>query len=168
MTSNALDDTIALCRIDAPGALHHVIVRGIEQSAIFYDNGDRDRLIDRIEKVFAEEKTKCYAFALLNGFRICRHGGNIMKSSVYFSFLFLVALLAIFCPGARSETVTFRSTETTFDGKPLMLEGELVKPSGDGPFPLSFFCIPVAEGPGPEKRLGRPVRKLGIRLPYSG
>jgi REP element-mobilizing transposase RayT len=35
-------------RIDAPGALHHVIVRGIARSAIFYDNGDRDRLIDRI------------------------------------------------------------------------------------------------------------------------
>ncbi|MGD0662310.1 MAG: dienelactone hydrolase family protein [Syntrophorhabdales bacterium] len=64
-----------------------------------------------------------------------------MKSNVYSSFLLLVALLAI-CSGARSETVTFRSTETTFDGKPLMLEGELVKPSGDGPFPAVVLLHP--------------------------
>ena len=29
-------------RIDAPGALHHIIVRGIERRRIFYDNTDRD------------------------------------------------------------------------------------------------------------------------------
>jgi len=58
-------------RINAPGALHHVIVRGIAKSTIFYDNGDRDRLIDRIEKVLAEEKTNCYAFALLSNHVTC-------------------------------------------------------------------------------------------------
>ena len=29
-------------RIDAPGALHHVIVRGIERRKIFNDDVDRD------------------------------------------------------------------------------------------------------------------------------
>ncbi|MBW2662743.1 MAG: hypothetical protein JRD93_12315 [Deltaproteobacteria bacterium] len=29
-------------RIDAPGALHHIICRGIERRRIFYDNADRD------------------------------------------------------------------------------------------------------------------------------
>jgi len=29
-------------RIDAPGALHHIIVRGIERKTIFKDDADRD------------------------------------------------------------------------------------------------------------------------------
>ena len=53
-------------RIDAPGAVHHVMVRGITRSAIFYDNVDRDRFIDRAGMVFAEGRTTCYAFALLS------------------------------------------------------------------------------------------------------
>ena len=31
-------------RIDAPGALHHIMVRGIEGKKIFRDNNDRDDL----------------------------------------------------------------------------------------------------------------------------
>jgi putative transposase len=53
-------------RIDAPGAVHHVMVRGITRGAIFYDNADRDRFIDRAEMVFGEGKTTCYAFAFLS------------------------------------------------------------------------------------------------------
>ena len=53
-------------RIDAAGAVHHVMVRGITRSAIFYDNVDRDRFIDRAGIVLAEGKTACYAFALLS------------------------------------------------------------------------------------------------------
>jgi hypothetical protein len=33
-------------RIDAPGALHHIIVRGIERRRIFLDNQDRDNFIE--------------------------------------------------------------------------------------------------------------------------
>ncbi len=29
-------------RIDAPGALHHIIARGIERNKIFHDDFDRD------------------------------------------------------------------------------------------------------------------------------
>jgi hypothetical protein len=36
-------------RIDAPGALHHIIVRGIEKRKIFKDNTDRQRLIERLK-----------------------------------------------------------------------------------------------------------------------
>jgi hypothetical protein len=32
-------------RIDAPGALHHIIVRGIERKKIFYDDGDRNKAV---------------------------------------------------------------------------------------------------------------------------
>ncbi len=31
-------------RLDAPGALHHIMIRGIELKAIFKDNTDRDNL----------------------------------------------------------------------------------------------------------------------------
>ena len=33
--------------IDAPGALQHIIIRGIERSAIFKNDTDRDDFIDR-------------------------------------------------------------------------------------------------------------------------
>jgi len=32
-------------RIDAPGALHHIIVRGIERKTIFKDDADRDNFL---------------------------------------------------------------------------------------------------------------------------
>jgi hypothetical protein len=44
-------------RIDAPGAVHHLMVRGITRSAIFYDGVDREQFIDRAGMVFAEERT---------------------------------------------------------------------------------------------------------------
>ena len=35
-------------RIDAPGALHHIICRGIERRKIFPDDTDRDEFIRRL------------------------------------------------------------------------------------------------------------------------
>ncbi len=35
-------------RIDAPGALHHIIVRGIERRKIFKDDTDRINFLDRL------------------------------------------------------------------------------------------------------------------------
>jgi len=52
-------------RIDAPGALHHIIVRGIERKNIFRDEWDRNRLIDRLGSILSETATACYAWALL-------------------------------------------------------------------------------------------------------
>ena len=43
-------------RIDAPGAVHHLMVRGITRSAIFYDSVDRELFIDRAAMVF-EDRT---------------------------------------------------------------------------------------------------------------
>jgi len=34
-------------RIDAPGALHHIIARGIERKAIFRDDHDRADILER-------------------------------------------------------------------------------------------------------------------------
>jgi REP element-mobilizing transposase RayT len=52
-------------RIDAPGALHHVIIRGIERKAIFKDDADRTEFIERIASNFADSSTPCFAWALM-------------------------------------------------------------------------------------------------------
>ncbi|MGD9081601.1 MAG: transposase, partial [Desulfobacterales bacterium] len=52
-------------RIDAPGALHHIIVRGIEKRNIFKDNADRQNFVQRLGNVLKDTKTPCYAWALM-------------------------------------------------------------------------------------------------------
>jgi putative transposase len=52
-------------RIDAAGAVHHVMVRGITRSAIFYDDVDRNGFVERLARVLSEGKAGCYAFAFL-------------------------------------------------------------------------------------------------------
>lgn len=53
-------------RIDAPGALHHVIVRGIERKKIFQSDYDRKNFINRLAALIPETKTECFAWALLS------------------------------------------------------------------------------------------------------
>jgi len=51
--------------IDAAGALHHIIVRGIERRKIFYDDADRDAFVNRLGQVLIETQTDCFAWALI-------------------------------------------------------------------------------------------------------
>ena len=53
-------------RIDASGAVHHVIVRGIERRDIFLDDTDRDNWIARLGKILLETRTPCYAWAIMS------------------------------------------------------------------------------------------------------
>ena len=55
-----------LARLDAPGVLHHVIIRGIERRKIFNDNKDKDNFLDRLGTLLPETKITCYAWALLS------------------------------------------------------------------------------------------------------
>ncbi len=55
-----------LARLDAPGVIHHVIIRGIERSKIFRDNKDRDDIIDRLADLLPATNTACYAWAFLS------------------------------------------------------------------------------------------------------
>jgi len=50
-----------LARLDAPGALHYVLISGIERRNIFEDNIDRDNLLTRPGKLLPATKTTCYA-----------------------------------------------------------------------------------------------------------
>ena len=52
-------------RLDIPGLLQHVIVRGIERSEIFLDDDDRRRFIDRFDQLLVSTGTDCYAWALI-------------------------------------------------------------------------------------------------------
>jgi putative transposase len=52
-------------RIDALGALHHIIIRGIERKAIFKDSTDRSNFFGRLGRIISETKTGCYAWALM-------------------------------------------------------------------------------------------------------
>lgn len=64
-------------RIDAPGALQHIICRGIERRRIFWTDEDRDDFLQRLATVLVETQTPCYAWALMpNHFHLLVRTGN--------------------------------------------------------------------------------------------
>jgi len=70
-------------RIDAPGALHHVIVRGIERRKIFKDKLDRFDFLTRLGKVLSDTHTRCFAWALIpNHFHLLLRSGNRSLATV--------------------------------------------------------------------------------------
>ena len=70
-------------RIDAPGALHHIIVRGIERKAIFRDAIDYSNMLDRLETVLIETQTPCFAWALMpNHLHMLIRTGHVPISTV--------------------------------------------------------------------------------------
>ena len=52
-------------RLDIPGLLHHVIVRGIERRSIFADDHDRQAFVDRFSFLLQETETSCLAWSLM-------------------------------------------------------------------------------------------------------
>jgi len=52
-------------RLYAPGALHHIMVRGIERWKIFRDDTDRDDFLKRLGGILRESQTPCFAWALM-------------------------------------------------------------------------------------------------------
>lgn len=70
-------------RIDAPGALHHIIARGIEQKEIFKDDLDRNNFLDRLGVILTDTKTICYAWALIpNHFHLLLRTGSAPIATV--------------------------------------------------------------------------------------
>ena len=55
-----------LSRLDIPGLLQHVMVRGIERRDIFNDEHDRQLFVDRLFSLLPETGVRCYAWALLS------------------------------------------------------------------------------------------------------
>jgi len=52
-------------RLDAPGVLHHVIIRGIERKKIFRDKTDRENFLDRLAHLIPATGSFCYAWVLM-------------------------------------------------------------------------------------------------------
>lgn len=52
-------------RIDAPGALHHIIIRGIESRRIFSDDQDRENFVKRLGGIVTDTQTVCLSWALI-------------------------------------------------------------------------------------------------------
>jgi len=53
-------------RLDAPGALHHVIIKGIEKRKIVNNDQDREEFVSRLGNIATETGTSIYAWALMN------------------------------------------------------------------------------------------------------
>lgn len=53
-------------RLDVPGALHHIMVRGINKTDIFDDDQDRTRFLERLGDTVTEGQCTVYAWALMN------------------------------------------------------------------------------------------------------
>ena len=70
-------------RIDAPGALHHIIARGIVRSKIFRDNTDRNNFLDRVSRIIKETNTRCFGWALIpNHFHLVLKTGDVPIATV--------------------------------------------------------------------------------------
>jgi REP element-mobilizing transposase RayT len=52
-------------RLDAPGTLHHVIIRGIEKGRIVDDQKDRENFVSRMGEVASDTKTAIYGWSLM-------------------------------------------------------------------------------------------------------
>ncbi len=65
-------------RLDAPGTLHHVIIRGIERRNIVNDDDDRENFITRMGDIASETEMIIYAWALLTN-----HAHILIRSSIY-------------------------------------------------------------------------------------
>jgi putative transposase len=62
-------------RLDAPGTLHHVIIRGIEKRKIVRDRSDQNAFVERMGQMALDTHTKIYAWALMTN-----HAHILLKS----------------------------------------------------------------------------------------
>ena len=69
-------------RLDIPGALHHIIVRGINKSSILDDDRDKAAFLDRIGEILGGTQDRIYAWALMrNHVHILFKSGQVGISS---------------------------------------------------------------------------------------
>jgi putative transposase len=65
-------------RLDAPGALHHIMVRGIDKTDIFADDLDKIGFLERLGENITEGKCSIYAWVLMDN-----HVHLLFKSGNY-------------------------------------------------------------------------------------
>lgn len=75
-------------RLDIPGALHHIMLRGINKSSIFEDDKDRLHFLDRLGANVAAADAQVYAWVLMTNhvhilFKSGRHGiSEVMRKQL--------------------------------------------------------------------------------------
>ena len=75
-------------RLDSPGTLHHVMVRGIEKKAIATDKYDRSDFVKRMGELAQETGTSIYAWSLMtNHAHILLKSGSVGLSKYMRRFL---------------------------------------------------------------------------------
>ena len=52
-------------RLDAPGTLHHVMIRGIERREIVDNDMDRKDFVSRMGNIASETQTSIYAWSIM-------------------------------------------------------------------------------------------------------
>ena len=74
-------------RLDSPGTLHHVIIRGIEKRRIVDDKVEQARLVQRMGDLSKETGTSVYTWSVMtNHAHILLKGGHsiLFMSSTFF------------------------------------------------------------------------------------
>ena len=64
-------------RIDAPGALHHIFIRGTERRSIFVDARDYQNILTRLKNNLTDSLTGFYAWALMTN-----HAHLLLRTSL--------------------------------------------------------------------------------------
>jgi REP element-mobilizing transposase RayT len=87
-------------RIDAPGALHHVIARGINRQRIFRDDPDKKNFLDRLSALLKDSGIKCNAWAVLD------HHFHLLLRTGAVSAHFNISVNSVSKSVARGKTLT--------------------------------------------------------------
>ena len=58
-------------RLDAPGALHHVMGRGIDGVKLFSNRKDREDFLERLSDLCRADALSVYAWALMGNHFLC-------------------------------------------------------------------------------------------------
>ena len=70
-------------RINAPGAMHHIIARGIESCKIFRDDADCNNFLDRLGGIIDDTGTVCFVWTLIpNYFHLLFRTGLVPIATV--------------------------------------------------------------------------------------
>jgi len=89
-------------RIDALGALHHIIVQGIERSKIFKDDTDRHSFLYRLGAIIQETKTR-HGFTYSQEFKFDSNFELNIASKIVAFFEKAVAFDCLWIKGINGE-----------------------------------------------------------------
>ena len=68
-------------RVESPGAIYHVTIRGNDRRDIFGDDHDRERFLGRLAESVEAYGIRLYLFCLMTNHGICVRGGEIHYSA---------------------------------------------------------------------------------------